>query len=313
MNNEFNAIKKLFQDKHPFVHPLTKLANGDDASVHQVPADMELVISTDTAVAGTHWPKNTPLDIAGHRAVCAALSDLAAMGAQATWIWIAIMAKDTHDLKVMSKGIIQACQEYELELAGGDTTSSPINAINVTVAGLTTKDSMMTRHSAKAGDDIWLIGDLGLSAMGLKHWQTGNYDSPYIPSFQTITPLLEKGLQLRELKVLCCMDVSDGLMQDASHIALASEVLMTIEVEKVQQLPSYQKLLAHNTEEQTLGLSLRGGEDYALLFTAPPDFHQQLSELGALPIGQCTTGQGVTLTHLGSEVEFNIKGFDHFG
>jgi len=318
MSGEFEAISRLFQVRTPFVHPLTQIANGDDASVHQIPHDMELVISTDSAVSGVHWPVDMSLEIAANRAVEAALSDLAAMGAEPTWLWLAIMAKDNKSLEDMSLGIVQACLKHHVELAGGDTVSSPTNIINVTVAGLVPQGFAMTRKSAHAGDEIWLIGSLGLSALGLKQWQSGEHQGSCVQDFQYIKPQLEKGIMLRELGIQCCMDISDGLLQDASHIAQASQVQMCFELNLLQTLPCYQKLQSFTTDVQALSLMLNGGEDYALLCTAPTSKHQPLKELGATQLGYCANssnieGCRVKLMQHGKEIVFDTKGYDHFG
>jgi len=312
MNHEFNAISQLFQQRVLLKHPSTQIANGDDASVHQVPHGMEFVMSTDTAVLGVHWPEDMPLHIAGHRAVAAALSDLAAMGAKPAWIWLAIMAKDINDLEAMSHGIVEACLAYDVELAGGDTVYSPTNTMSVTVGGLIPQGCAMTRNAAKIDDEVWLVGNLGLSALGLKQWQDGTKDGAFVPCFQHIEPLLEKGITLRKEGIQCCMDISDGLLQDAGHIAKASNLALSIHIEQLQQLPSYLRLESTH-KNQALTLTLNGGEDYALLFTAPASQHLALQKLGAYTIGVCTKGSGVQLLHHNKEIEYNIKGYDHFG
>ena len=117
--SEFELIEQAFRRHSPPVHPMTRVANGDDASVHEVPLDMELVISTDTSVAGIHWPDNFPLDQAADRAVCAALSDLAAMGAEACWLWVSVLTKAAADAETMGIGVNAALNRYSVELAGG--------------------------------------------------------------------------------------------------------------------------------------------------------------------------------------------------
>lgn len=311
MNHEFDAITKLFQQRTPFQHPTTRIGNGDDASTHEIPQGFELVISTDTAVEGVHWPHDMGLDIAGNRAIQAALSDLAAMGAKPAWLWLSIMANNEHDLQQMSHGIVQACQQQTVELAGGDTVTSPTNAINVTVGGLIQKDKAMTRSSAIVGDDVWLCGDVGLSAAGLNQWLDGEHDGTFVPHFQHIQPQLEQSQSLIDLGIKCCIDISDGLLQDAGHIAKASQVGIIINIENIKLLPSYAKL-QHLGDEQVLKHMLSGGEDYALLFTAPAKNQQTLSQLGAFKLGHCTQGSSIHLCYDGKTIDYNIKGFDHF-
>ncbi len=312
MNHEFDAIRRLFQQRVPFTHQTTTVHNGDDASVHDIPEGFEMVISTDTAVQAIHWPVDMPLNIAGARAVNAALSDLAAMGAMPAWIWLAISAKDKQSLAQMSDGIVQTCLAHNIELAGGDTTRSATNAINVTVGGLIPKGSAMTRTSAKRDDEIWLLGELGLSAAGLKQWQSGDINGKFVPHFQTIKPQLKQGIQLRELGVQCCLDVSDGLLQDTGHLCHGSNLSFEIEVTKLQTLQSYQQLPPLFGEEKSLEMMLNGGEDYALLFTAKPSLHSKLLNIGAHHIGQCVSGDSVHLKNKGQIIDYTMNGFDHF-
>jgi len=320
MNHEFDAIRKLFQQRVSQQDELTHVANGDDASVHIVPDGLAWVQSTDTSIVGVHCPEDMALAIAGHRAVCSALSDLAAMGAKAHWLWLAVMAKSSEDLEQMSLGMVQACLEYKIELAGGDTTSCPnTNAITVTVAGLLPENSAMTRKAAKEGDEIWLLGDMGLSALGLKLWQDESIENnaftakqqQALIAFQQIKPLLEQGVKLRQAGVSCCIDISDGLLQDAGHIAKASQVAMHIDVEKIQALPAF-VIIQRLEPALALSLMLQGSEDYALLCTAPTSLHQTLKKMGASLIGSCHAGNRVILLEYGEPITFEQKGFDHF-
>jgi len=313
MNHEFDAITRLFQQRVPFHHPTTHVTNGDDASVHQIPEGFECVISVDTAVENVHWPADMPLPIAGNRAICAALSDLAAMGAQPAWVWIAVMSKDEQCLAQMSKGIVEACLVHQLELAGGDTVSSATNAITVTVGGLVPICAATTRKGAKLDDEIWLLGNIGLSAAGLKQWFAGEKNGNFVPNFQQLQPHYLEGIQLRDLGITSCLDISDGLLQDASHIAKASNIGLNIELSAIKDLASYSTLSQHFSEEESLKLMLSGGEDYALLCTAPSSLHQQLRGMGANKIGHCVVGHEVMLCYEGRMIDHNIKGYDHFG
>jgi thiamine-monophosphate kinase len=313
MNQEFDAISQLFQARVTQQHDSTSLGNGDDASVHSLPHGFELVISTDSAIQGVHWPEDMPLSMAGSRAVYAALSDLAAMGAQPTWIWLAITAENKQALSDMSDGIVAICNQHQLELAGGDTTRASSNAITVTVGGLVPQGKTIARSTAQVGDEVWLLGDIGLSAAGLEAWLKGEKDSVFLQHLQHIKPLYHQGLKLRELGVSSCIDISDGLLQDANHIAKASGVAMHIQLSSIQALPAYQQLHKQFSEEESLKLMLSGGEDYALLFTANTNLHADLKALGAHVIGQCDKGDTVRLYSQGEAIDYQIKGYDHFG
>ena len=313
MNQEFDAISRLFQERVTFKHDTTSIANGDDASVHAIPQGYALVISTDSSVQAVHWPEDMPLHIAASRATHAALSDLAAMGAKPAWIWLAIMAESKQALSQMSDGIVSSCEKHHIELAGGDTTRAKTNAMNITVGGLLPKGSAMTRAAARIHDEVWLWGNIGLSAAGLQHWLEGNQGSELVQYFQNITPLFHEGIKLRELGISTCIDISDGLLQDAGHIAKASQVGMHIEISAIKALPAYQQLNQYFDEETCLKYMLSGGEDYALLFTANTNLHISLEGLGAHCIGRCVQGNHVSLCHQGEVLDYRIKGYDHFG
>ena len=307
--SEFELIEQAFRRHSPPAHPMTRVANGDDASVHEVSPDMELVISTDTSVAGIHWPEDFPLDQAADRAVCAALSDLAAMGAGACWLWVSVLAKTSDDAGTMGKGVNAALNRYSVELAGGDTVTAPVNALCLTVGGVLPKGTAMQRDAARPSDDLWLCGVTGHSALGLKQWQQGQHDGRFIRDFCRIEPLLKEGIRLREVGVKCCIDVSDGVLQDAEHVAHASGVGMSINLES---LPGWQEVISEASYEQALSSVLAGGEDYALLLTAPADLRPKLEALAGR-IGFCSQGSGIEVLHNGQAIQAPVKGFDHFG
>ncbi|MDQ6991601.1 MAG: thiamine-phosphate kinase [Mariprofundaceae bacterium] len=306
-SSEFDLIHACFRKEARIFSALTQVGNGDDASVHQVPEGQHLVVSTDTAVAGVHWPHDFPLAMAADRAVCAALSDLAAMGAKAHWAWVSVMASDTKSLQSMGQGVTHALNRYQVELSGGDTVQSPLNALTVTVSGLIPEKQAMQRNQAKVGDDVWLLGRVGFASLGLKDWFSGVRESDFLTSFQHITPQLEHGETLRDLGVRCCMDVSDGLWQDAEHLCQASHVGINI---KLESLPEWKNMLDAVGEETAMQAMLSGGEDYALLFTAASGM-SGLSSL-AINIGCCVEGNQVSVHLHDKPVMPKTRGFDHF-
>lgn len=305
--SEFDLIHACFRKEARIFSAMTQVGNGDDASVHDVPAGQQLVVSTDTAVAGVHWPHDFPVAMAADRAVCAALSDLAAMGAKAHWAWVSVMASDASVLQAMGKGITKALNRHHVELSGGDTVQSPLNALTVTVSGLLPERQAMQRNQAKLGDDVWLLGRVGFSSLGLKDWFSGVREGGFLASFQHITPQLKQGERLRQLGVRCCMDVSDGLWQDAEHLCRASGIAMNIEL---ASLPEWKSMVDTVGEDIAMQAMLAGGEDYALLFTAPPNT-SGLSSL-AVKIGSCVQGDKVSVRLHGQAVGIEARGFDHF-
>lgn len=306
--SEFELIARVFRRGDAPVHPLTRIGNGDDASVHVLADGMELVVSTDVSVAGVHWPPDMPVDMAADRAVCAALSDLAAMGAEGCWAWVSVMAAGGDEVMAMGKGVNAALARYGMELAGGDTVHAGCNAIAVTVGGQLPAGSAMRRDAACAGDELWLCGRVGYAALGLACWRQGERDGPFVDAFARVRPLLETGVRLRGAGVRCCIDISDGLLQDASHIASASGIALDIQL---QDYPGWQELCQRVDVRTAQDFVAGGGEDYALLFTAPAELQPQFVDF-ATRIGVCRKGSGVHLWYEGQKLEVTGKGYDHF-
>jgi len=182
-----------------------------------------------------------------------------------------------------------------------------LNSLNVTVAGVVQKDAVMQRNKAKIGEKVWFIGHSGLSALGLEQWLQGDKHGDFVDFFCYVEPKLKQGLALCDLGVRCCMDVSDGIFQDANHMSKASNIAMLLAVEK---LPDWQLLQEKMGAEKAMQVMLSGGEDYGLLFTAPADM-EGLDEL-ATCIGVCMKGAGVTVQYQGKDVEMVKSGYDHF-
>lgn len=306
-STEFDLIAHL-RRQCPFRQPHTHVANGDDASVHELPGGLAVVVSTDASAAGVHWPEDMPLPQAAERAVGAALSDLAAMGAEALWLWSNILAVSAAAAQAMAEGIIEAVHCHKLELAGGDTVQASGNALALTVAGILPAGQAMRRDTARADDDIWLCGYAGHAAYGLQQWRQGVRESAFVKRFATVEPLLDEGLRLRQLGVRCCIDVSDGLVQDAAHVADASGVGMKIELER---LPGWDELCAAASEEVARQCALAGGEDYALLFTAPRSLRPSLAGW-ATRIGCCIVGKEVAVISTGDPLVDVPHGYSHF-
>ncbi|MDX8402979.1 MAG: thiamine-phosphate kinase [Mariprofundaceae bacterium] len=304
---EFDLIQKAFRQGSPKPHSNTSVWNGDDASVHSIPDGMELVVSTDSSVFGVHWPENFPLDKAADRAVCAALSDLAAMGAEACWAWVSVMSGSDDDLMELGKGVNAALSRYAIELAGGDTVHSSVNTLNITVAGIVPEGKAMCRYKAKNKDRVWIIGKAGFSSLGLKQWMAEMEEGYFKRYFEVIKPKLKQGARLRELGICCCIDVSDGVLQDAGHIAKASGVGMELELSDFAGWD----ILCHKVgEKNAVKAVVGGGEDYALIFTAPEGMGWLDSF--ATCVGRCTNDEGVKILLKGEKLEGLSPGYDHF-
>jgi len=307
-HSEFDLIRCCFRDD-AFTQQGTQVANGDDASVHAIPAASELVVSVDSALCGCHWPEDFPLDLAAERAVGAALSDLAAMGARARWMWLAITLEHHDQAAAMGQGVRRAARRYGVEIAGGDTTRGKQTMISVTVAGLVPSATAMRRDQAQVGDVVYITGSLGCSNLGLAQWQNGQKDGAYVADFSHVQPLLTEGVALRESGVRCCMDVSDGLLQDAHHICTASACAIHLDI---ADHPDFALLSASHGSASAARAMYTGGDDYALLFTAPPSL--ALPEGMAVRIGDCIAGdQHVVKAYVAGEPwQSPSSGFDHF-
>jgi thiamine-monophosphate kinase len=165
----------------------------------------------------------------------------------------------------------------------------------------------MQRNQGGASDFLWLVGRLGFHALGLQQWLAGNQEGEFVPYFDELEPQLQAGIYLRELGVKCCIDVSDGLLQDAGHLADASHISMDIEITSI---PDWQLLSSKTGEKSALQAVVHGGEDYALLFTIPAQM--QLPDGLAVKIGTCSRGSGIQLLKSGQPITLERAGFDHF-
>ncbi|MDQ6966141.1 MAG: thiamine-phosphate kinase, partial [Mariprofundaceae bacterium] len=154
----------------------------------------------------------------------------------------------------------------------------------------------------------WLCGELGLAAEALHCWQQGDQSTAVMQAFGEVQPRFVDGIRLREAGVRCCIDVSDGLLADATHLAEDSGVGMQFELSPIASFGTLAQRL--NTQDAA-NLVLAGGEDYALLCTAPAGLREKLSEF-AVCIGCCTKQQGVQVLLHGETITAEKRGYDHF-
>ncbi|RME86113.1 MAG: thiamine-phosphate kinase [Zetaproteobacteria bacterium] len=304
--DERKLIETVWAQLGPKPHARLRLGIGDDASVHAVRAGYEWVVSTDASIAGVHWPSDFPLEDAARKAVAAALSDLAAMGAEPEAVWAAVGAPDTDAVLALAAGVGRALDAHEVPLAGGDLTRAPVAMLALTCAGWVPEGTAMRRDRAQVGETVWLAGPVGLAHLALKQWQAGRRQGGMIKFFVP-QARLHTGMRLRELGVRCCIDVSDGLLLDAERVALASGVGMEIDLDAT---PAWSALVEKVGLEAAIEAVASGGEDYALLFTAPKD-KGFLEEIAA-PIGRVVEGGGVRAFVAGREVQPRRRGFVHF-
>lgn len=306
--NEFSLIQQFFNAPQP-KNPAVLLGIGDDAAVLQPPAGQQLVISTDTLVAGRHFPLDTAPHAIGWKSAAVNLSDLAAMGAtpHAVLLALSLPAVDEHWLAEFSRGFFACCQPQQVALIGGDTTKSPTLTISVTALGWVPVGQAICRAGAQVGDLIVVSNTLGDAAYALHQPQsTLQYRLDYP------VPQSELGIALRGF-AHSMLDISDGLAQDLGHILHASGVGAVLHLE---QLPFSPLLQALDTQSRW-AYALTGGDDYELCFTLSP---QQLERFRAQyagrfqlsVIGEVCQQPGLQLLHHGQPVALDLKGYQHF-
>ena len=258
ISSEFSIIKKYLSGIGASYLNTNgiNLAGGDDCAV--IAANSKLLISTDTSVAGVHFLKAMPAESIAYRSVATALSDIAAMGGNPVAFNLSlVMPKFNPDwMQAFRKGLQKISKEFQLPLIGGDLVKGPLQ-ISVTVLGKPEK-KILLRSNAQAGDILCLSGALGSGYMGLKEYkrngELNNKTKPYLfPSAQ-----IDYGRMIASI-ASSAIDISDGIIQDLSHLISSSGVGCNLDLE---QVPVVDK----NYAKQCLEF----GDDYQLLFTVPP-------------------------------------------
>ncbi|XID74955.1 thiamine-phosphate kinase [Alkanindiges sp. WGS2144] len=308
--NEFELIQKYFKQSDATKSPsATVLGIGDDAAIIQPPSGKQLVITSDTLVAGRHFPIQTPAHAIGWKAAAVNLSDIAAMGATPYAVLLAISLPEPALpwLAQFSRGFFECCAPEQVQLIGGDTTKSPLLSITVTALGWVEAGEAIRRDGATAGDMIIVSNTLGDAAYALNHPDS----------------LLQKRLDYPEPqsqlgKALCgyassMLDISDGLGQDLGHILAASGVGARLYLDKLPLSPLLQQL----PREQAWQLALNGGDDYELCFTISPQNYEQFQlkyahQFQLQCIGTVVAPPGLELLHHGQPLRMNINGYQHF-
>ncbi|MGH8752964.1 MAG: thiamine-phosphate kinase [Burkholderiales bacterium] len=318
MLSEFEIISRYFT--HPAPHAV--LGVGDDAALVKVAKGMELVVSTDMLVSGTHFFPGTDPYKLGHKALAVNLSDMAAMGATPRWTTLSLSLPEADEkwLRPFAKGFMDLARAQQVDLIGGDTARGPLN-ICVQIMGEVPAGKALRRDGAKPGDEIWVSGRLGDAALALVHLQNRIHlevQEAQVCLNKLHTPAARVVLGRHLLGLAhSAIDISDGLLADLGHILERSGVAAVIEFAAFPKSAVLQKYLKHDAARQAL---LSGGEDYELCFTASKKKSVELAKLSRklrLPltrIGRIEKGQGLTLLDAtGKRMVWKAKGYDHFG
>ena len=321
---EFDLIARYFT--RPVRH--AALGVGDDCALLAPRPGMQLAISSDMLVEGRHFFADVDPEALGHKALAVNLSDLAACGAkpQAFTLALALPRVDEAWLAGFSKGLLALADAHGCELVGGDTTQGPLN-ICITVFGEVPAGQALLRSGARAGDDIYVSGTLGDARLALEAL-LGHIHLPdellaqARQRLERPTPRVALGLALRGI-ASSAMDVSDGLLGDFGHILKASGVgacIRTDETIKLIAAGAFPSSATGQFDQKLLHqCTLAGGDDYEMLFTAPPQHRAAVAEAAAQSetpvtrIGQVEAAPGLRLLDAqGMPVENRFASFDHF-
>jgi len=328
---EFGLIDHLTQNNE------TKLAStilsvGDDAAVIDH-FGKQTVITTDMLVEGIHFDlMYTPLKHLGYKSVIVNLSDIYAMNAIPTHITISIAFSNRFSLEAMDEfyeGVYAACEKYEVDLIGGDTTSSQKGfVISITAIGEVAPDKYVKRSTAKKGDLLCVSGFLGAAFLGLTilerekriFAETGSQpdleDQAYIVG-KLLKPEARKDLieffTANEITPTSMIDVSDGLSSESLHICKQSNLGCIIYEDKIP-IHEEARQFAYKLELDPTACALSGGEDYELLFTlAQTDYDKIVLNEQISVIGYMTdAGEGThILTRGGNKHKLVAQGWNH--
>ncbi len=314
--SEFDLIRQLHERINGGGSSACVVGIGDDGAVLEIPRDRQVVVTTDTLVEGVHFLTTTDAQRLGHKALAVNLSDLASMGAQPAWFFLALTlpAPELSWLESFARGMGDLAQSAGIALAGGDTTSGPLS-ITITAIGLVEPGKALTRDGARKGELVVVSGYLGDAAHALEIIQAGGMPGPASrAALECPEPRLQLGRQLRGLAT-SCIDISDGLVTDLGHVLEASAAGAEINIDLLPRSAS----LAGLPGAQRRQLQICGGDDYELCFTIPGSRREELDRIAkecACPltvIGKinasdelvCTMADGAVFVPQG-------RGYDHF-
>ncbi len=316
MPGEFELIARHF------TRPVQRaaLGVGDDCALLVVSPGMQLAVSSDMLVEGRHFLSTVAPERLGHKALAVNLSDLAACGAEplAFTLALALPRADDAFLAPLARGMLALADAHGIELVGGDTTAGPLN-LCITVFGQVPPGRALLRSGARAGDDLWASGTLGDARLALEVFRgtlalPGEQFDAVRRAMELPQPRVALGLALRGV-ASSAIDLSDGLVGDLGHILQRSGVAAVVDVDA---LPRSAILAAQPVAVQQHCL-LAGGDDYELLFTAPPTARQAVFDAGrraGVPVTRCGCIESGTALRVvdaqGRDIDARFTGFDHF-
>ncbi len=308
---EFDLIRRFFQ--RPAAAGV-EVGVGDDCAVLVPTPGARWLVSSDMLVEGRHFLSTVDPARLGHKALAVNLSDLAACGAtpRGFTLALALPRADEAWLAGFAQGLWALADASGIPLIGGDTTQGPLN-LCLTVFGEAPPGQALLRSGARVGDEIWVSGRLGDARLALEVFRgrlvlAGEAFEQVRVAMELPTPRLALGQALRGVAT-AALDISDGLLGDLGHLLTASGVGATLEL---AALPRSAVLAAQPPAVQQECL-LAGGDDYELVFTAPPG--ARLPDVGVplTRIGRIEAAPGLRVVDArGERVDHGLRSFDHF-
>jgi thiamine-monophosphate kinase len=296
---------------------------GDDSAVLRLPPGHEVLLTTDFTIENVHFRRDWhPPELVGRRCLTRGLSDIAAMGGEPQAAFLSLAISNDVPQKWVDrflKGLLELAREFQVPLAGGDTAQSPggIQA-DIVVVGSVPKGTAVLRSGAKAGQQIYVTGELGRSAEALARLVESKLveSRPVEAAYRRFHPQarVAVGQWLRRRGVASAMiDVSDGLSTDLEHICQESHVGAEIEAEAIPRAQ-----VGPGKKRVALELALHGGDDYELLFTSAAAVPSKIAgvrvtRIGKITIGKITRSAGMRLIGFdGKARRLKAEGWEHF-
>lgn len=248
---------------------------GDDAAVVQVADDEDLVVCVDTLVSGVHFFSDVqPYDL-GYKSLAVNLSDIAAMAAKPRWATLSLTLPEANEdwLGKFAEGFSDLAAEHNVSLIGGDTTKGPLS-VSVQVLGSVKSGRLLKRSGARAGDLIYVSGDIGGPALACRQLGGGlqglTLSETTYQRFHRPQVRVDLGQIIPEY-ASAAIDISDGLAADIEHLLKASGVGARIQTDKIPLSKSFELIKGQPDYWQ---LALAGGDDYELCFSIPEDLQK---------------------------------------
>lgn len=307
---------------------------GDDAAAYRIDDERAHVVTTDVLTEGVHFDRMMmPMSYLGSKAIAVNVSDIVAMNAEPRHATVSLGVPDNlsvEDVESLYRGMRMACDAYDLDVIGGDTTASHGLTLSITIIGEAPINRLTFRRGAQPGDLLCISGEVGASYAGLKVLldqrrelkEKGEAYTPNIEPFQHVIQrhlvpkarldLIQRWAELG-VRPNALIDISDGVASEVNHICSSSGVGAEVFVASLP-IGLETRRVADEFGEDVDTYALFGGEDYELLFAAPNDVTDMMDEDSFRVIGRITADEEVVArTAEGESFPLGMGGFQHFG